>query len=151
MNPAGGTMRYEHSQSGGPGRWVLLAAAVGLLAWRALDPADSPPLAVIAVLAVVLLLFDRLTIGVGSGELAWRFGYLGWPRWRLPLTEIVSATVTRTAWLEGWGIRLTRRGWLYNVSGLDAVLILRRDGKTLLLGSDEAPRLARAINEAVAR
>ena len=42
----------------------------------------------------------------------------------------------------------TRRGWLYNVAGYDAVLIRRSDGTSLLLGSDEPRRLKSAIERA---
>ena len=48
---------------------------------------------------------------------------------------------TRTSWLEGWGLRWTRHGMLYNAEGFDAVRIVRRDGKALRIGTDDLPRL----------
>ena len=145
---------YRHTQRG----WtLLLAAALGaafvLIVVFVLPPAGAEPLPgwVVALIVgaplLTLLAFGSLTVSIGDGALAWHFG-LGWPRKSLPLTEIVAVQPTRTRFFEGWGIRLTRRGWLYNVSGFDAVLLTRRDGKTLMLGTDEPRALAAAIERA---
>ena len=56
--------------------------------------------------------------------------------------------LTRTRFWDGWGVHRTRRGWLYNVGGYDAVVLSRRDGTALLVGSDDAPRLKSAIERA---
>ncbi len=101
------------------------------------------PVALVVVLTLTaLVLLGRFTVEVGEGWLEWHFGLLGWPRWQLPLDDIVSATPARTAWLEGWGINRTRSGMLYNAQGLQAVRLRLRDGSTLRLGSDEPERLA---------
>jgi hypothetical protein len=46
-------------------------------------------------------------------------------------------------------VHRTRRGWLYNIAGKDAVLIRKLDGKTFLLGTDE-PRKLKAVLERAA-
>jgi hypothetical protein len=46
-------------------------------------------------------------------------------------------------------VHRTRRGWLYNVSGLDAVLVRRKDGKCFLVGSDEPRKLKAALERAM--
>jgi hypothetical protein len=57
------------------------------------------------------------------------------------LAEIVGCEPIRIRWWYGWGIHLTPYGWLYNVSGFDAVAITLRDGKNsplavmILMGS----------------
>jgi hypothetical protein len=79
-----------------------------------------------------------------------RFGF-GWPRKTLPLKGIAAVEVTRTTFLEGWGLRRTRRGWLYNVSGFDAVLLRLADGRSMMVGTDEPRRLKAAIERAQAR
>jgi hypothetical protein len=56
--------------------------------------------------------------------------------------------VVRNRWYYGWGIRITPRGWLYNVSGLDAVELALKNGKCVRIGSDEPHALARAIDHA---
>ena len=79
-----------------------------------------------------------------------RFGP-GWPRKTVRLADIAAAEVTRTTFLEGWGVHRTRRGWLYNVSGFDAVLLRLANGRTLMVGTDEPRRLKAAIERAQAR
>jgi hypothetical protein len=121
---------------------VGLGVAIGLE-----GGADVPQrLAFVAGTCVlVLLMVGRFTVSVGEGHLAWRFGELGWPRWKVALDTITSVEVTTsTAW-EGWGIRRTRSGWLYNASGRQALRVNLRGGRTLRLGSDEPERLASFI------
>lgn len=132
-------------------RLSFALAMAGLLVAYAVDPPAGPVIVIAApMLALVFAAFDGLTIRIDRDVLAWRFGHLGFPRGHVPLSDIVEATIARTTFWEGWGIRLTRRGWLYNVSGYDAVLIRRRNGKTFLLGSDEPRRLRAALDAALA-
>jgi len=84
-----------------------------------------------------------------AGALQLRFGP-GFPRKSVNLADIAAAEVTRTNLWEGWGVHRTRRGWLYNVSGFDAVLVRRHDGKSFLVGSDEPRRLKAALERALA-
>jgi hypothetical protein len=72
-------------------------------------------------------------------------------RKELSLSDIRSVEVTRTRFWEGWGVHKTSRGWLYNVSGFDALLITLYDGKTILLGTDEPEVLRAAILKAIGR
>jgi hypothetical protein len=145
---------YSHTQRG----WALiLAAALGALfafvLVFVLPPAAAEPLPgwlpalIIGAPGLTLLAFGSLTVTIAEGQLTWRFG-LGWPRKSLPLAEITLAEPTRTRFIEGWGIHLTRRGWLYNVSGFDAVLLTRRDGKSVLIGTDEPRALVAALERA---
>jgi hypothetical protein len=90
--------------------------------------------------------FSSLTVEVSSDELTWYFGPGIW-RKSVARSEIESATPARNKWWWGWGIHLTPRGWLYNVSGLDAVEISLRNGKMLRIGSDQAPTLAEALSK----
>ena len=67
------------------------------------------------VLVICAWLFHSLTIEIDDGELRGRFGS-GLIRKSVPVVQIVSARAVRTNVLEGWGIHLSRFGWLYNVS-----------------------------------
>jgi hypothetical protein len=148
-------MAYQHTQSG----W-LVRIAFGLTALVFLVMASFQPLAgsaprgalVAGTLVATLLglLWSRLTVRVDGDRLHWSFGP-GWPRFSLPLGDIAAVEVTRTTFWQGWGIHRTRKGWLYNISGWDAVLITRRDGKQLLLGTDEPRRLKTALDRAMER
>lgn len=147
---------YEHTQAGWPMRIAFLAAAVLFLALTLLPELSQAPTPVgvlVAGAAFTALMgwtWGSLTVRIEGGELRVRFG-LGWPRKTLPLAEIASVEVTRTTFMEGWGIHRTRRGWLYNVSGFDAVLLQLANGRSMMIGTDEPRRLKAAIERAQAR
>lgn len=92
-------------------------------------------------------LFHALTIEVGADEIRMSFGP-GLIRKSWPVTSCSSARATRTRLIDGWGIRMTKDGWLYNVSIPHAVLIRLTDGKAVQLGSDEPEQLLAALREA---
>lgn len=85
-----------------------------------------------------------MTIGISDSELAWHFGS-GFLRKSVSLSEVVSAEPIRISFMNGWGIHYTSQGWLYNVSGFDAVLIKLRNGKQFCLGTDEPEKLANEL------
>src|ERR1051325_3176257 len=129
---------YEHSQRG---TFILvamlgLAAGMSLLGWFA----TKPLLIAVPILVLAAWLFHSLTIEITGSELHWRFGP-GLIRKRIALADIASICVVRTNFLEGWGIPLSRFGWLYNVSGFDAVAITLSNGRRFALGTDEAEEL----------
>lgn len=66
------------------------------------------------------------------------------------VADIEHTVIVRTHWYNGWGIKLIRGGWLYNVSGLDAVQISMRNGKIYQIGTDEPQQLLAAIKHAIA-
>lgn len=131
--------------------WVLLPAtalATGMVAWfeAGSSPAGVATVAVVIVAeAALLLCFGRFTVAVGDGRIVWRFGIFGRPRWQLPLADVARVEVARSTWLEGWGVRRTREGMLYNASGSGAVRLHLKDGRRIRLGSDEPERLAAFI------
>jgi len=117
---------------------VMMLAGLGYEIWPA-----------IAVLVLCAWLFSSLTIQITADELQWRFG-LGIIRNHVALKEIASAEAVRNR--PSWGIHWSpRTGWLYNVSGFDAVLVTLKSGKRFTLGTDEpqvlAARLADVIRE----
>lgn len=148
-------MTYRHTQTG----WLLriVSGVTGLVfaVLAAAYPIDtSVPhemlIAVALLFAALGFAWSRLTIEVDNERARWWFG-LGVPRGTLLLADIASVETTRTTFWQGWGVHRTRNGWLYNVAGYDAVLITRRDGRRLMLGSDEPRRLKAAFDRALTR
>ena len=134
---------YQHTQ---PATMILkglgaVAAIYGLIAIR-FHPLFIGTLA----MAVVAWFFRSMTIEISDAELTWYFGS-GVPRKSIPLAEVVSAEAIRTNAWNGWGIHYTPRGWLYNVSGHDAVLITLRSGKRFCLGTDEPQELVKELTK----
>ena len=115
--------RYEHTQIGHVIVWSLLAiiliASGGLLGSSA---HRGLPVVVSIILLVCLVLFYKLRITIEDETLCASFGP-GIIRKRVRLVEIVGCEPIRIRWWYGWGIHLTPCGWLYNVSGFEAVAI----------------------------
>ncbi len=95
---------------------------------------------------LIFMLFSSLTISVGRQALAWRFGP-GLINKEVPLSDITAARIVRTRLLDGIGIHYTRHGWLYSVSGRDAVVVTMKDGSSLALGTNDPVGLWEAITK----
>jgi hypothetical protein len=139
---------YRHTQIG----WVILgvAAALSLLVAPRLPDGGTglPGGPLLAVLAIVTLLFATLTVEVDREAIRLRFG-IGLIRKRIPLTEVRAWQAVRNPWYSGWGIRiLPGRGVVWNVSGYDAVELALADGRRFRIGTDEPEALVSAITTA---
>ena len=141
--------RYEHTQIGHVIIWALLAIILitggGLI--------GSPfhreaPVVVSTILLVCLVLFYKLRITIKDETLCASFGP-GIIRKNVRLAEIVRCDPIRIRWWYGWGIHLTPYGWLYNVSGRNAVAIALRDGRKIALGTDDPHGLTAAIRDSI--
>ncbi|MBU2575321.1 MAG: hypothetical protein KKH28_14730 [Elusimicrobia bacterium] len=80
--------------------------------------------------------FKDLTVEVDEVSVRFRFG-VGWFKKAFRFQDVESARAVRNSWLCGWGIHYIGKGWLYNVSGLDAVELKLKNGKTARIGTDE--------------
>ncbi len=99
---------------------------------------------VVLVMVILLWLFGSLTVEVTDDELMHWFGPKFWKKSYL-LHDIESVEMVKNSWIYGWGIRLTPYGWLYNVSGFDAVQIQLRSGRKFRIGTDDTKGLASAL------
>ena len=108
----------------------------------------GPPVIVSIIMLVCLVLFYRLRITIDAETICASFG-IGVIRKRVGLAEIVACEPIRIRWWHGWGIHLTPYGWLYNVSGFDAVAIKLRDGRQFALGTDDPHGLTAGIRDAI--
>jgi len=95
------------------------------------------------ILMIALVLFYKLRISIDGETLCASFG-IG-IRKKVRLAKVAGCEAIRIRWWYGWGIHLTPHGWLYNVSGFDAVAITLRDGGKFALGTDDAKGLAATI------
>ena len=121
---------------------IILIANGGLIGHH------GPPLVVSIILLVCLVLFYKLRITIEDETLRASFG-LGIIRKKVRLAEIVGCEPIRIRWWYGWGIHLTPRGWLYNVSGFDAVAITLRDGGKFALGTNDPNGLTAALRAVI--
>ncbi len=125
-------------------------AAGLLIVGAALVSADEKwiALVVLVLLIVAMITYSSLTVTIMDDTLEVRFGP-GLIRRRYRLADVESSRVVRNRFYYGWGTRLTPHGWLYNVSGLDAVEVQFKAGRKVRIGTDEPQTLDVAIREAV--
>lgn len=135
---------YHHTQVGTLVLILLGLAIVFLIVVMVRIEVVVVGLVVLGVLLVCMVLFGSLTTEVTTEALRIRFGP-GLIRKTFPLAEIRAVRVVRNRWYYGWGIRMTPHGWLYTVSGLDAVELEMKDGRRHRIGTDRPQELEAAI------
>lgn len=141
-------MSYRHTQPG----WLTLGVCGALLALLVGFTARVPEPHVrvvalclgVSVILICVVIFGSLTVTVNDDTITIQFGP-GVIRKKIGLGDVASCRVVRNSWLWGWGIRLIPGGWLYNVSGLDAVELTMKNGRVFRIGTDEPQRLAEFI------
>lgn len=135
---------YQHTQIG----HTILYPLIGMLVLAFAIMFISPVMRIAVVPAIILLitalLFWKLTVTVDDTKIRAAFGP-GFIYKETPLSEVQSCEPMRVRFWDGWGIHLTRHGWLYNVSGRNAVAITLRHGKRFCVGTDEPQELVAAI------
>jgi len=133
---------YAHTQYGRI-YWIIcgpIILALWIIAIVHPIPAMTETIVISIAILIALILFGILTVNGDDRELSFHFG-LGIIKKRFLYTDIKSAQKVRNHWFWGWGIRWFGRGWLYNVSGLDAIELSLKNGRALRIGTDEPDRL----------
>jgi len=130
---------YKHRQIG----WLMIAIflpiVLALGIWLAFYP--LLPAAITAIiLLIVLYLFSSLTIEADNQRLSFYFS-LGLFGKKIRYSDIQSIQKVRNPWYLGWGIHWFGKGWLYNVSGFDAIELVLRSGNAIRIGTDEPDKL----------
>jgi hypothetical protein len=101
------------------------------------------------ILALILLLFYRLTIEIYGEVIRISFG-IGLIRVNYALADIREARPVRNPWWAGFGIRWLPGYTLYNVSGLRGVeLSFKNSKRKVRIGTDVPEEISRYINEVV--
>lgn len=101
----------------------------------------------VILLPLIFLLFYKLTIAVTREYIKVSFG-IGIISFKVRPTKIITTEIVHPKWWWGIGIRLTPKGWLYNVASGPAVLISYEKGgmkHSLFVGTAEPEELIRAI------
>jgi len=142
---------YQHTQYLS-GKTLFFVAAVLLVVAAAVFTQGVPAFALWIFVGILLLVtqFAMLTVEIDRNELRIRFG-IGLIRKRIALEDVAAVGVVTYPWFYGYGIRLTPHGWMYNVSGNEAVELVFHNGKRFRIGSDEPEALIRALPASIAR
>ena len=93
---------------------------------------------------IVAALFWGLTVEVNKDVVRLYFGF-GIIHRSILHEHIAMVTQVRNRWWWGFGIRWTPHGWMWNMSGLDAVELTYHNGKKFRIGTDEPEALLEAL------
>lgn len=128
---------YKHTQIG----YLLITAfSTAILFMGYLSVVTRFNLGTIFILVVMILclaLFATLTIQGKGQAVNLQFG-IGVIRKHFVLNDIQAYRAVRNPWYYGWGIHVIPGGWIFNVSGWEAVELQMKDGRKYRIGTDNA-------------
>jgi hypothetical protein len=135
---------YKHTQIG-----FLLIIALGAAALMIGNLILATNFSIMAILLLAfmllcLLLFATLTVEVNAQEINIQFG-IGVIRKRFALKDVQNYRTVKNPWYYGWGIHLIPDGWLYNVSGWEAIELQMKNGHKYRIGTDDPQGFMDAI------
>jgi len=139
-------MNYKHTQFG----WLMLFVFGLLVAVCAIIPISMPGqrqlvlCTAVIVATLIIILMGTLTVEVDIIRVRLRYG-IGLIRKTILLEDIVACEQVRNKWWWGWGIKWIPGGWLFNVSGLDAVELKMRNGRIYRIGTNDPKGLNEMI------
>jgi len=135
---------YKHTQIGKVTIFVLGILFLIFL-FGSLRSGDVAGLLVAGIMLLAILLLATLTVEVAEDYIKVIFG-IGLIRMRIKISEVISSGIVKNQWWYGFGIHgWWGKGWLLNVSGLDAVELKMKNGMVYRLGTDEPQKLNAAI------
>lgn len=139
---------YKHTQVG----YVIivaLGAAVVMIGNLAVATKFNPgTLLLLAFMILCLLAFATLTVQVNDQAITIRFG-IGLIRRSFLLQDVQAYRAVKNPWYYAWGIHVIPGGWIFNVSGWEAVELQMKNGKKYRIGTDDVQGLASAVNARV--
>ena len=150
---------YENTQPGTfirvmTSSWVVFFGVLAVVMLALGQKEAAVGLGVVTVMlavinGIVFALFHSLTVRVSRSEIALSFG-VGLIRKQFPIGDISSASIVQNRWYNGFGIRKIRGGWLYNVSGFDAIEIQLKNERKYRIGTNQPKELLAAVESALA-
>ena len=104
-----------------------------------------------AILSLLFLLclacFNKITITITKKTLSFSMG-MGLIKKTYPLSEIKSCTPIKNNIINGWGIRRILGGWLYNVSGFQAIeLRFKNENKIIRIGTNKPEEVVEEVKK----
>ena len=148
---------YENTQPGAfirvmTGSWVFFFGVLAVVMLVLGQKEAAIGLGVVTVMAAVILgivyaLFHSLTVRVSRSDIALSFG-VGLIRKQFPIGDISSASIVQNRWYNGFGMKI-RGGWLYNVSGFDAIEIQLKNERKYRIGTNQPKELLAAVESAI--
>ena len=106
-----------------------------------------PYIVLMIVFIAIILLFYKLTITIDNEKITAIFG-IGIFKKSMNLIDIHSIESYKIPWYAGIGVRLTPKGWLWNVKMGKAILIQNKSKtQTFLVGSNEVNKIISVLEK----
>ena len=139
---------YKHRQIG----WVIIVVfALALTMIFSFEPPIWKSTAGLIVTFIVIFagfLFSSLKVQEFEDYLKISFGPgLIWKKF--PFRDIDSCYNVRRQWIYGFGIRMIKGGWLFNVSGTQAVEVMMKNYRIYRIGTNEPEKLLAVIQKKI--
>ena len=104
-----------------------------------------------AILSLLFLLclacFNKITITITKTTLSFSMG-IGLIKKTYQLSDIKSCTPIKNNIINGWGIRRILGGWLYNVSGFQAIeLQFKNENKIIRIGTNKPDEVVAEVKK----
>ena len=134
---------YKHTQIG----YLLiiaLGAATLLIGYLSVRTTNPGAILLLAFMLLCLSLFATLTVQINNQAVNIQFG-IGVIRKHFSLKDVQAYRIVKNPWYYGWGIHLIPDGWLFNVSGWEAVELQMKNGRKYRIGTDDAQGLMDAM------
>ena len=135
------------------GSWVVFSGVLAVVMLALGEKEAAIVLGLITVMlavinGIVFALFHSLTVRISRSDIALSFG-VGLIRKQFPIGDISGASIVQNRWYNGFGIRKIRGGWLYNVSGFDAIEIQFKNKRKYRIGTNQPKELLAAVESAL--
>lgn len=136
--------------------WILGLIPVWLIIlffYYSDDPETNISGTLLSYISIIFVLIGILFYGmkthVNGRKIIISFG-IGLIRKTIDLESVQSVESVRNKWYYGWGIRIIPNGWMYNIAGLRAVEIKRKDQNSILrIGSKHPEVLRKVISDGI--
>jgi hypothetical protein len=139
---------YKHTQIGYLLIVALGAAVVIIGNLAVVTKFNLGTLLLLAFMILCLLAFATLTVRVNDQAITIRFG-IGLIRRSFLLQDIQAYHAVKNPWYYAWGIHAIPGGWIFNVSGWEAVELQMKNGKNYRIGTDDTQGFAHALESHV--
>jgi len=126
---------------------ILLIVFAVLLFIHGFLPDQETYLNVFLVLTAVacLIIFYKMTITIDNESISFKLG-IGIVGKSYKIADIESCEPVKNSFIYGWGIHKIPKGWLYNVSGFNAIEITFKDtDKVVRIGTNKPDEIVELI------
>lgn len=124
---------YKRTQIG----WVVISISAAIAIASVIKGVSTAGYIGLTVALLCVVFFSTLTVVTDDDGIEVRFGPGPLVHRRIRWSQIRSSHTVRNSWLSGFGIRWIGAGWMYNVSGLDAVELKLANGRRFRIGTDD--------------